>query len=241
MEPTKLKLPAKSGSTSGGKAIEKKERKPVGLMILVIILTLIIGGGVLGYGAYYYAYKKESKDKLELQRQVDSLKSRLTKLKKDLKTWQEREKEICPIALTDEEKATIEGWKTYTNNHYRFTFRYPVSFRLTTNEDDRLSMVSNEDGATFEFLSRDSSVRGYEGYKTISEKSIQIDCVRSTRVYIKGDRNWGGDVNSRIIYAQFTKSNIPHLIVLSFVTRGASFDSDMVELFELIAKTIDFK
>jgi hypothetical protein len=71
---------------------------------------------------------------------------------------------------------------------------------------------------------------------------MNIGCQKAKITYLSGDPTADppGDSQDRLILVQFEKSDKPHLILFSYQYFGASISSDVVEMFDLILKTIKF-
>jgi len=74
---------------------------------LLVLMTVIATGGLVGGGTYYYFNKKANRDTATLQTQLDELKA--------------------PAAATTVVDETAD-WKTYVNTTYGYSIKYPTNF-----------------------------------------------------------------------------------------------------------------
>jgi hypothetical protein len=85
--------------------------------IWIIIITIVATAGLVGGGTYFYLNEKADSDNKALQAQIDDLNAKITT--------------ADHVAQNDE----TTMWKTYTNNKYGFSFKYPPTW---TEETDAL-------------------------------------------------------------------------------------------------------
>ena len=153
----------------------------------------------------------------------------------------ERKKISCVSSLSSADKQTMKNWKTYKNDKYDYSFKYPDDW--TAPDTDKNVVTLNGDGGdtTFQFRSGPATAIDYMGYKTDSKKNVKIACQNGKATYLSGDpvSNPGSD-NDRMIFAQFEKNGSPHLIMFTYKYISASISSDMVEMYNLILKSVTF-
>ncbi|MDO8444387.1 MAG: hypothetical protein Q7S80_02700 [bacterium] len=89
-----------------------------------VLMTVIVTGGIVGYGAYYFVNKTATADKKNLQTQIDDLNKKITDANTALTAAQAT---TSTTATTD----PTAGWKTYTNSTYGYSFKYPGTVNLT--------------------------------------------------------------------------------------------------------------
>ena len=107
-----------------------------------VFITLILTAGIVGGGGYYYMSKKAASDKSKLETEISGLEKTLADLKSAGST---------SSAATD----ATAGWKTYTNEPYKFSFKYPATL---TNLNDRIpKTVATENLASKNLEISDSS------------------------------------------------------------------------------------
>ena len=148
----------------------------------------------------------------------------------------------CAQNFTNEESLTKTGWKTSTNSKYGYSFEYPKEWTIGEKQNDYTSMGSGADQQSFEWRSGLMTETDYYGFKEDSHKNMNIGCQKAKITYLSGDPTADppGDSQDRLILVQFEKSDKPHLILFSYQYFGASISSDVVEMFDLILKTIKF-
>jgi len=93
--------------------------KPIWIMLITIILT----GAVIGGGVYYWQNKKITNVKNDLNSQITTLQKQVT----DLKEASGVAATSTPTTNTVDETA---NWKTYTNEAYGFSFKYPSDWSI---------------------------------------------------------------------------------------------------------------
>lgn len=81
---------------------------------LAVVLTIVIMAGLAG-GGYYYLNKQQTKEKNDLQAQIDDLNAKLVAEKK-----------------ASEAAAAVDttSWKTYSSTNYGFSFKYPNDWEV---------------------------------------------------------------------------------------------------------------
>jgi hypothetical protein len=146
----------------------------------------------------------------------------------------------CPSILSDNDKATIEGWKTYNNKKYGYRFQYPDDWEIKSQQDDFVSIGDGQD-VTFQFRSDIMASIEYMGFKIDSKKNKKIACINAEETYLSGDTSEDLDMkDEEMIFAQFEKKKVPHLVMFSYKNIGASLSSDLIEAFDIMLKTIEF-
>ena len=89
-----------------------------------VFIAVIVTAGIVGGGGYYYMSKKAASDKSKLEAEIAGLEKTLADLKSAGSS-------SSTSSATDE----TAGWKTYTNEPYKFGFKYPATL---TDLNDRL-------------------------------------------------------------------------------------------------------
>ncbi len=139
----------------------------------------------------------------------------------------------CASTLTSSDKATMVGWKKYTNNDYHYTFKYPQEWTTDTSEKKRVAMHGDGGHTVFQFLSAEMTAFDYLGYTVTSTKNTVVACQSAKTTYLSN-----GD--DRMIFTQFKKDGTDHLIMMTYKYMGASLSSDMVEAYDMILKSVEF-
>lgn len=248
---------------------EKKRGGKTAVILLIILVILLLG--VLGGGFYYLNRKataeKEdlqkktdelSNQKEDFQKQIDELKSRLEQKteegeKEEAKETEEKKEEMketakkettpCSPTLASSDKLAVETWKTYENSKYSFSFKHPEDWQVTTKEDNLIVLKESEAQVTLEFRMAEASYGfGIEPYTKEIETSVDVACVKGTKTVYSGEQS--SDPNykdKRMTITKFEKDGTPYLIMISYKYIGASLSSDIVEAYDLILKSLEFK
>jgi len=90
--------------------------------ILVVFLTLIITAGLIGGGGYYYFNKKATKEKNDLQAQIDDLNTKLIAAKKEA---------ASTVTSTSGATATADetaSWQTYSSIKWVYSIKFPKEY-----------------------------------------------------------------------------------------------------------------
>lgn len=154
----------------------------------------------------------------------------------------ERKKISCVSTLDSKDKLNMKNWKTYSNSKYHYSFKYPKDW--TVPDVDKNVVTLNGDGGdtTFQFRSGAATAIDYIGYNVDSKKNVKVACQNGKNTYLSGDPvSNPGSANDRMVFAQFEKNGSPHLVMFTYKYIGASVSSDMVEMYDLILKSIVFE
>lgn len=114
-----------------------KPKSPI-LTIVVIIITAILFGG----GAYAYQSNKAKKDQEELKNQITDLKTEKTNLKKQVADLQRttttlEETDSTSTSTTSVTTDPTASWKTFTNNLFGWTIKYPNDYYIDTEDSEK--------------------------------------------------------------------------------------------------------
>lgn len=148
----------------------------------------------------------------------------------------------CPKKFTNEENLNKTGWKTVSNAKNGYSLKYPKDWTLAEKQDDYLQMVNDANGEYFEWRSGPMTGTDFYGYEETSRKNISVGCQNAKIAYFSGDPTADPphDAKDRFILVQFEKDGVPHVIIFTYKSYGASISSDIAEMFELILKTVEF-
>ncbi len=97
--------------------IAKKGMSGVTITLLILLTAVVFGGG-----AYVYVNNKATKEKNDLNAQITDLQSKVTSLQTTASAT------TSTSATAADETAS---WKTYTNDKYGFSFKYPNTYTAT--------------------------------------------------------------------------------------------------------------
>jgi hypothetical protein len=109
----------------------------------VVLITVIITGGIIGAGGYFYLNSKSVKEKNDLQSQIDDLNAKISAVPEDLFN------DISGSAsdsATDSTAITL-SWKTYASVKYSYSIKYPANWFLYGG-DSSLNIQETEDKST---------------------------------------------------------------------------------------------
>lgn len=98
--------------------------------IWVVLFTVIISGGLVGGGIYYYEKNKIDSEKSNLQTQIDTLNTKIndqTKTIADLNAA----KTTSPTTTTTTTTDPTATWKTYAETTVGYSIKYPTDYRST--------------------------------------------------------------------------------------------------------------
>jgi len=150
----------------------------------------------------------------------------------------EKKKVSCISALSFDDKQATKDWKEYKNSKYHYGFKYPKEWAGPDVSNDVVTLNGDGGDTTFQFRSGLSTATDYMGYEVDSKKNVQVSCQNGKSTYLSGV---SGSDNDRMIFTQFEKNGIPHLLMFSYQYVGASISSDMAEMYGLILKSVTFE
>lgn len=93
--------------------------------IWTILITVLVTGGLVGGGTYYYLNDKATKDKNTLQSQINDLNKKVADAEKSL-----ADAEAAATATTTTATDETANWKTYTNDKYGYSIKFPTDFSV---------------------------------------------------------------------------------------------------------------
>lgn len=96
--------------------------------IWVVLLTVIITGGLVGGGTYYYENQKLNSNKSELQTQIDTLGAKVSEQTKTISDLNTAATATSNVTATTDPTAT---WKTYSDTTVGYSIKYPTDYRST--------------------------------------------------------------------------------------------------------------
>lgn len=141
----------------------------------------------------------------------------------------------CTSTLTSADQEMIALWKTFQNPAPKFSFKYPETWSIQTQESNQVVITDTEANIIFSFLSGSATEGGIEpGFSQESSETITVACQSASKTAYSAD-------DQRLITIKFTQAGSPYLVSIKYKYLGASISSDIVEAFDLILKTIEFK
>lgn len=141
----------------------------------------------------------------------------------------------CASTLTFLDKLAIKNWKTFKNDKYDYSLKYPEDWTVDKVSDKLINFISSGagDGEVFSWRSEEMTVLGYEGWETDTTKNLKVACQSAKSTYLEqGDE--------RMIFTQFKKGGKDHMTNFGYKYIGASISSDLVEEYGLILKSAGF-
>jgi len=231
---------------------KSKLKKVIWFLVFIILI-----GGIIG--SYFFLTAKYNRERTNLQTEIKNLEEEINNFKSK-KTEKESSQETnftqnktpgstsntttkeesCTPTLTEDEKATISSWKTFTNSYYNYSFKYPEDWRITKNENNEVVLEDSSGNIKFWWASEEKTIFGLEDYIEKTSTNIVIACQEVVKHYMVPKSNEGVG-STHFLYSLFEKNNKKHMASMYFKYAGASLSSDIVDLYNLILKTIEFK
>jgi len=231
------------------KAVTLDPKRKLKIIVWVSVFVILIAGII---GSYVWLAKKYNQQRKNLQTSISSLQKEINDLKtkeseettaeESATTPEETEptEEPCTPTFTNDEKATMALWKTFTNANYNYSFKYPEDWTLDHNEKDYILFKNNEAELEFSWRSEAMANLGFEGYTEKSTKPIIVSCEQVIRHYLvpEGEPEVG---SIHMLYTQIRKNGKTHLIMMSFKYVGASISGDLIDAYDMVLKSVEFK
>jgi flagellar basal body-associated protein FliL len=216
-------------SASGGESKEdprEKKRKIILIWEGIALALMIIGLIILGYFTYrFYVPDTSTSSPLPTPRPSASKSSSPSA-------------SACASTLTSTDKTDTNLWKTYTNSKYNYSFKYPQNW-VTGSESSNDEVVLKDNTIISTFYFKTATVSIAEGYRLIKEESAKVVCIDAVKKSYSGNEPGGED--ARIITTKFEKGGQEFNIELGYTDRGASITGDVIDAYDLILKTVEFK
>lgn len=140
----------------------------------------------------------------------------------------------CASTLNASDKLNMKDWKTFKNDKYGYLFRYPKVWTYDKMSDKLINFKNGADGEVFSWRSEEMTALGFEGWDLDTTKNLKVACQSAKSTYLEqGDE--------RMIFTQFKKGGKDHMANFGYKYIGASISSDMVEMYDLILKSVEFE
>ena len=201
-------------------------------IFLIVFLAIILG---IGVGAGIYFTKKKIND---LQKQLDEKTAECANANANKNTNSSiKTFTPCVSTLSAADKQEIETWSTYQNKKYSFSFRYPESWQITKQENVQITLHDDETDLNLNFYSGWAPEAEADNYLPPKEDTVstKVACVSTTRQTLFDSNNY------QKLYTKFTKNENNFAIIMTFRIEGASISGDLIDAYDLILKTVEFK
>jgi len=201
--------------------MEAPEKKPN--TALWIILTIAISGIIFGAGGYWLG-KNKTVDKGS----VDLLTATVTA--------------TASTSATTSADVTA-NWKTYTNDAYGFSFKYPSNYKVADDSADinnRITILGLDTEKNYIQILSGTTDRGGEGFETLSSTVISANGISWKVIYSQGVNNsdFGDNSNSKSINADYSKSTNNSFAFIAHYQKENS--SEIETVFPQILSTFQF-
>ena len=222
----------------------KKPKKVLKIILLVVLVILILGSGASAY--YYFDKSKKAKSEMDTAKEAaESAKTELDKVEKSVfektaevaKDADVGETDDCESALTSDEQTVVSDWETHTSSTYNYSIKHPSDWTVIDENADSVTLTSagdEEDSASMQMRTGTATEIGFGGYTLNTEDTTLVDCLDALV------KNYSVDANGRMIVTNTISSGKTFLFMFSYEYAGASQDASLVELNDLIIKTVDF-
>lgn len=140
----------------------------------------------------------------------------------------------CASTLTSSDKLAIKNWKTFKNDKYDYSLKYPEDWTYDK-VSDKLINFEGDDDVVFSWRSEEMTALGFEGWETDGAvKNLKVSCQSAKSTYLKQGVE-------RMIFTQFKMDGKNHMTNFGYRYIGASISSDMVEMYDLVLKSVVFE
>jgi hypothetical protein len=207
---------------------QKQKIKWKSVLVGIIIGAIVVG--IIAVGFWYVTRPKESTTS------STNITKTTTTSANPAKTGTGAEKTTVPCAstLTDSDKIMIETWKTYENSKYKYSFKYPENWIVSNDSDNLVELKDNEADLTFQFL---KGVDLAQNWNVETTTEVVVVCQKSIKKLLSA----ADDPSEKGLSTTFVHGEDEYHVFASYKYIGASLSSDIVEAYDLILKTIEFK
>lgn len=221
-----------------------KTKKVFKIIAIILLIILVLGSSATAY--YYFDKAKDAKKEMDTAKEAaESVKTELERIEKLIlekkgevaKTADVGETSDCKSALTDSEEETITDWDTYTSTIYDYSIKHPSDWTVIDENANSVTLTlagDEEDSASMQIRTGTATEIGFAGYTLNTEGTTLVSCFDALV------KNYSVDANGRMIVTNTINSGKNFLFMFSYEYAGASADATMVELNDLMIKTVDF-
>lgn len=222
----------------------KLNNRGIAPIVIVIIVAILAVAGT-GGGVWYWQNQQVQKQKQDSDKKIQELEKQAEGLKKELTT-------VKSESETSDETA---NWKTYTNDKYGFSFKYPSSLFLTEcagkigkEENTPLIVLLKEEKKScespdlFGYKSIDIEVSEGGGIPNPVDQYVQkrekgvIDGADYVKIFYNKDTSEGAVSQ---LYGVWHKNNAINFHLGNY--KDGSYDKDLEGVFNKIINSIDLK
>lgn len=207
-------------------------------IILIVLAVLLIIAGVIGTYYYYNKYQKEKIANTDLKKQIDDLTKKLQSCSSEITSTANTKSSDAAKSCAEfsaKERAEMTDWKTYTNDTYHYSFKYPADWTVAADSPELVTVKGADSGEEIIF-------KVYEGRSEIDltgltrtfTRDFKANCENST------ENTYDGADNFTMMTYTFTKSGNPYLIQFSYKDIGASYSGDIYDIDKMMLKTFTF-
>ncbi len=209
------------------------KRKIITIIIIVALLLIVLACGV-----YFFLNRPSSKESDSSKSGGTSATSSASKPADNTK--KSSPKTTCPApTLTSDETLNIASWKSFENSSY--SFKYPETWTIASNEDDFVNLKEAEANINFEVRSSSKidDTKYSSGWAQESITNITVNCHNARRDLIhSSDAKYAIYVP---IFKEGSTSEKEYTVSMDFDYVGASISGDIIDAFDTLLKTFTFK
>jgi len=197
-----------------------------------VLIGVIIGAILIGLGVLIYLLLQPKPEEIT---PATTPKTATTSAKKDGTTKETtKASPPCASSLTDADKIEIKLWKTYENSKYKYSFKYPENWIVSNNSDNLVELKDNEADLTFQFL---KGVDLAQNWNVETTTEVVVVCQKSIKKLLSA----ADDPSEKGLSTTFVHGEDEYHVFVSYKYIGASLSSDIVEAYDMILKTIEFR
>jgi hypothetical protein len=200
-------------------------------LLVVLFFALVMLVSIQGI-TEFFSDAKAANEKRTYYLKVISLEQ--GKIKEDILKEKVGGKEECKAELSTSEKAETALWEIFENKDQKYSFKYPQTWELETEEPNKVILKSGEASIIFEFRSGPEAQIEFSDYTLEEKDELGVACQKAIK------RSYFGNGSGRLISTSFSVDDTPHLVTVTYEDLGASMTGDIAHAYDLILKTITF-